>query len=152
MVYRKRMVILLYVLLMTVCIISCSTNYKDECIQNYMKNHEAIFQIADFCETSVYSNIHISLDSRDEKTMYTGLEYKDVEITDPEIINLIKILYEQGYEVILKEEDSIYFQNYSTRNWGCGVAYSMSGTPPHNDFIVEVEALQDPGWYYYYEE
>ena len=119
---------------------SCNYINENEIISNYENNKLDITTVADFFEKSIYSQIYISLPSWDGKTMFTGVQYEDVDIHNSDILNLI-----------LKTNDVIYFQDYSTKDYGYGVAYSLNGRISDNENIEVLSQIHESNWYYYKE-
>ncbi|MCI8405153.1 MAG: hypothetical protein HFE49_09675 [Clostridia bacterium] len=130
---------------------SCNYINENEIISNYENNKLDITTVADFFEKSIYSQIYISLSSWDGKTMFAGVQYGNVDINNSDILNSINKIKECGYEIILKTNDVIYFQDYSTKDYGYGVAYSLNGRISDNENIEVLSQIHESNWYYYKE-
>ena len=76
-----------------------------------------------------------------------------VEIDNVEIIEAINTLKKHGYDVIEKNEHTIFFQRWSNLDNSRGIAYSInSELQPDLQFLTRLEPLSENGWYYYEED
>ena len=74
-------------------------------------------------------------------------------ITDEYIISCIDFLQDQnGYSVIGKDNNTIYFQIWSNVDSGRGFSYSVDSKEPVLPFLTKLEKLQENNWYYYEED
>ncbi len=127
-------------------------NMKNE----FLKHKDILQKIAMYLEKQEYSSVHItSTDKRGEMfvstdTMEVG---KFVQISDDFIATSIVDLFEKyKYSVITKEQNGIYFQRWSNRDYGRGVVYSINGERPKNELITILEPLTEANWYFYEEK
>lgn len=122
----------------------------------FYENKEDLSNVAKYLEKEEYINIYItSTDNKGE--MFVSKNNKEVgkhiQITDKIIATSIKDLFEKNnYNVITKEENGIYFQRWSNRDYGRGVVYSIDGEQPKNELITKLEPLLEVNWYYYEEK
>ena len=60
------------------------------------------------------------------------------------------LLVEKKYKYIMKHDNAVYFTKYSSLGNGYGIAFSMDGEKPQNEFIISSEKINDfDGWYFY---
>lgn len=146
----KKIFIICYVL---VLITSCSykTDRKDKILQRFSENQSEIGDIAQFLCEENYETIHISLKTWDESTMYAGLEYGNVAIDNTDIINKLLNLSDKGYSVIHKTGKIIFFQDYSTKDFGCGILYNPENEIVQSEFLTRIETTETTDWFYYEE-
>lgn len=64
--------------------------------------------------------------------------------------NFEYLLERKKYQYIMKSDNAIYFTKYSSLGNGYGVAFSIDGSKPQNEFIISSEQIGDfDGWYFY---
>ena len=71
-----------------------------------------------------------------------------LEIADTNIAKTVERLFKRGYDVILKDENAIYFQRWSNLDSGRGIIYLIDDTKPINDNMAKIESLSEKNWYY----
>lgn len=122
---------------------------------DFNTDQEALENIADFFENLGYGNIYISENDM-WGTMYVS-EGNSVgsttTISDPIVSEQIyNLLHKRGYSVVGKKSNTIYFQKWSNKNKGVGIAYTIDGSAPVIDFLTEFSNLSAEKWYYYKED
>lgn len=147
---REIKIRIVFLLLCIFVLSSCYKTHDSIIISKYEANKQISQSIADFMLNSSYESIYISLSNWNGTTMYTGLQTKEVEIANSEIIQNIYMLQNAGCEVILKQNSAIYFQYKSNLNVGYGVLYSNNENFKQNEQLKKVRSIEDQ-WYYYEE-
>ncbi len=75
------------------------------------------------------------------------------DIDNLQVASAIKVLFSKGYSVISKDGNTIHFQRSTRfRDFGSGVAYSLDGSDPQLPYLIRLETLSEPNWYYYEED
>ena len=127
-------------------------------IQNdFLRNKSCIENVQNYLLNSNYDTIYIdnkyASDGMNvfEKNPYTGEEKSVyIKIHDQKVLNnLTKLFKTFKDERISKEGNSIYFQRSSNLKRSSGIAYSIDGEKPNDDYLVTLEPLQDKNWFYY---
>ena len=60
------------------------------------------------------------------------------------------ILLKEKYQYIMKSDNAVYFTKYSSLGNGYGIAFSMNGSKPQNEFIISSEKIDGfDKWYFY---
>ena len=124
----------------------------DEMQEEFYKNQDLIFIVRDYLENLEFDNATVRNTSIDSGTLSAGLEYGRVTINNPEALKAMNLLFEQGYNVIEKRNNAIYFQRWSIRNHGRGIVYSIDRNTPDETaitFLTEIEPLSKENWYFY---
>ena len=162
--YLKISIIVIMSFILLVVIISMICIYilyptpisKQNMEKEFYKNKEIILIVAEYLDKQEYVSIYIT--STDEKGKMFASENdtqmgKYIQISDDMIATYITDLFiKYDYEVIIKEDNGIYFQRWSNRDYGRGVVYSTDGESPVNEFITILEPLSEKNWYFYEEE
>ena len=110
----------------------------------FNRDKEEIIRITDYF---VGMKSNVSFDSVDFKAM----NYKSF-IKDQKVVDDLKTLFEEkGYEVIGKNNNTIYFQKWSRgADLGIGLAYLIDLDANSDlEFLVKLEPLLEKNWYFY---
>jgi len=146
----KTMVIVI-VAMITIFIHTISPLSQKSIEEDFVENYDNIIVVTDYLTTSEHENIHIN-NRIDLETMFNDTNI-DLSIDDASAIRAINTLFDKGYSAITKNGNTISFQR-STRlmDFGSGVAYSIDGTEPQQQFLTRLVALSEANWYYYEED
>lgn len=126
---------------------------KESIKKDFIKNLQNISLVTAYLIESKYDNIYIN-NGMDRGIIFAN-PYGDVSIDDLQVIDAIGILIKEGYEVIGKADNVIYFQRSSDKDFGSGIAYCIEGEAPSQSslqFLTMTEPLAEPNWYYYEED
>lgn len=117
--------------------------------EHFFENYDDINFITEYMTTSVYRSIYINAASGE---MFVDGNTKI--IPDEAVLNTIKRLFESGYGVITKDDNTICFQQWTRfMGAGCGIAYSINGSDlPQKQYLTELVPLSKDGWYYYVDD
>ena len=90
-------------------------------------------------------------------TMFAKNENDEIgrmeNITDDVISETISMFFnEYGYSVITKENNAVFFQKWSDKDSGRGIAFSLSGDEPRNESLTKLVQIDKTDWYYYEED
>lgn len=107
----------------------------------FNNNEQSIINIKNEIITMEDNYIYIS-SATDISKCDISIDVKD------DIKNLFK---NRKIQLILKENNKIYFQIWSNRDYGKGVLYSTEEEFSDNTYLTEVQQLEKDGWYYYEE-
>ena len=127
---------------------------------DFQVNRNELYAVVEYLRESGYAMIGISRSDMESNEfagvkMYTGLETGHVLVSDEEVAESIRILFCQGYRVIGKRGEGIFFMRWSTRERGRGIVYSINRTTPDESmitFLTELEPLTEDGWYFYVDD
>ena len=108
----------------------------------FKKDYEKLNVVAEFICESQYDNIYIV-----EKEDIT-----DLVIGDKKIIDAFEWINDNGYDVISRENNTIYFQRWSNLDSGRGICYVIDGEIPTLQFMTRYEKLDKEKWFYYEED
>lgn len=119
-------------------------------INNFKKDAEVMNLITQDWKNTDYFYMYI------DRGMYesdiVGVGYKPGDnIIIQKNKDIFKYMFEvRQYQYIMKSDNAVYFTKYSSLGNGYGVAYSIDGFKPHNEFIISSEKLENfNGWYFY---
>lgn len=120
----------------------------------FNRDKNELYTIVNYFIETGYSKINISEASylKSQNVMSAGSEIGDVVIENENVLQSVKKLFEkQGYDYIGKNENTIYFQEWSAlRDNSRGIAYSINiENEPEIYFLTKLESLDEEGWYYY---
>jgi uncharacterized membrane protein len=118
--------------------------------KDFLKNYERILIVTNYLVNAEYEDMYISK-TGDNKTVFAN-GYGHIAISDSQVIEAMSALFENGYSVIAKNNNTSYFQRSSTLDFGSGVAYSTDSSEPYLQFLTKLEPLSKPNWYYYEED
>lgn len=117
----------------------------------YERDKEVLIAIVEYLSHADYTSIYIP-DTNESGMMFVSGE-GDIPITEDNIVDAIDLLQDKyGYSVIGRKGKTIYFQVWSVKNKGRGIAFTIDGTNPELDFLTKVEKLFSDNWYYYEED
>lgn len=117
--------------------------------KDFQKNKEAIVVVKDYMANSNYNELYISPSMTNGKISISG---ETTKITDTNVVKAINKLKSRGYHVIVKDNNTIYFQRWSNLDNGRGIAYSITDDLPELQFLTKLEPLSEVHWYYYEED
>ncbi len=152
---KIRAIMILSVLIAVVAGLMCgcmSPPGKNKMEKYFKRDQEDIFLITDYLVNSTYSEIFINGFNPENAMMFTGIESRYVKVDDDAVVEAINRLFkEQGYSVIDKTGNTIYFQKWiRSADFGSGIAYSINGEDePVLQFLTKIESLSEDDWYYY---
>ncbi|MEN6389104.1 MAG: hypothetical protein ABFD04_01725 [Syntrophomonas sp.] len=98
---------------------------------------------------------YIRLEEDDGKETMTvkkvdGSYVKNMPVSDTTLSDKIEKLYKGGFKFIIKDGSAyIDFSMWSGMNESRGIVYSVNGTKPDFNFVVEIKSLSKQDWYYY---
>ncbi|MCL2284976.1 MAG: hypothetical protein FWC32_01265 [Firmicutes bacterium] len=118
---------------------------------DFLRNKERIIIVRDYLIISDYESITIC-PTREPGTMFVGLEHGHLQISNPEVVEAVASLFNNGYQVIRKSANAVILQRWSGFDAGRGVVYSIDGQTPGESalsFLTRIEPLSIEGWYYY---
>ena len=127
----------------------------------FLNDFETLSIIVDYMKKSKYTEITIQSNDYiyDEGDYGTWFVHDDTEdngkqkIKDKEIVDILDMLFKQKkYGVISKDGNTIWFQLWSNRDQGRGIAYTLDGNAPTLDYLTKFEKLKNENWYYYEED
>ena len=117
--------------------------------RDFVKNKDDIIIVANYLMNVGYNYVSI-YDTSDGKTIYAG-GYGHINIDELQVVNALITLFNNGYQTISKDQNSIQFQRSSTLDFGNGIVYSISGRKPQLQYLTKLEPLSESNWYYYEE-
>ena len=123
-----------------------------EKMDSYFERDKSDFAIiTEYFINSGYSYINIDKSNIKKSTMFTGANTYDKRIEDDAVIKSLNRLFEkQGYHVIGRNDNTVFFQKWSFLEKDRGIAYSINGKDkPVVEFLIKLETLSENGWYYY---
>lgn len=116
-----------------------------------LKNDEQNMRlIAQEWETHEYT--YMFTDKDKYKIGIIDVDYKPNEniINDKKDKNIEYLLNKKNYQYIMKSDNAVYFTKYSSLGNGYGVAFSVDGKKPQNEFIISSEKIAGfDEWYFY---
>lgn len=128
-------------------------DYKQ--LNSFMRtNFNELSYVADALSKMNYDSITIRKDSVYEEAPYSMkvsreyLVYETVPVPD-ELINHIDMLFSSGIRVISYGGEQVNFSVWSTMDESRGIMYSITGSPPSGEQLIEVRQLSNENWYYY---
>lgn len=117
--------------------------------KTFEKTREEMYVVSKYLSKLEYDSIYIPDSFGSVRVSVGG---KLIEISDEETIQSIKKLMRRGCDVIGKENNSIYFQMWSTLDKGSGFIYSTNDDAPQMQFLTKLEVMSVSNWYYYEED
>ncbi len=117
--------------------------------KTFEKTREEMYAVSEYFSESEYDSIYIPDSFGSDKMSVGG---KLIDISDEEAVQSIKKLMRRGCDVIGKENNTVYFQMWSTLDKGSGFVYSIDGDAPQMQFLTKLEVMSEAGWYYYEED
>lgn len=108
--------------------------------------------VADFLISTEYESIIMDSSRRTGAKKIDGYHHQSVELTlDKKTDDAVKHLLRNGYEVIVKRENTIQLIQWRWLNdVSCGIAYSINGHElPDVQYVTECTPMKEEGWYYY---
>ena len=121
-------------------------------MEKYFKRDNAdIILITDYFIDSSNPEIYVRKSDFKDGKILTGDNMLYEKIENEAVIKAIgRIFKKQGYSVIGKNNNTIYFQKWSMFEEDRGIAYSINGNDkPIVEFLTKLEPLSKNGWYYY---
>lgn len=122
---------------------------REEMEKYFQNDYEHIFLIEEYFANSQYDEVYITNTMDSEKMSVSGI---DIEIENTDIVKAINSLKNNGYNVIGKDHNTVYFQRWSNLDNGRGIVYSIDGSEPMLQFLTKLEPLSKLNWYYYEED
>ena len=118
-------------------------------VNEFKKDVEYMNEIAQ--EWNDFSYAYMYIDKKKYGTGIIEVGYKPNDNIRNDINNNFEYLLERKkYQYIMKSDNAIYFTKYSSLGNGYGVAFSIDGSKPQNEFIISSEQIGDfDGWYFY---
>ena len=128
----------------------------------YFRDKSLLTSVAGYFQESGYYGIYIPASDYIYNTKDTGYMFaniipdkvgENVPIEDQRVLRDINILFKaKGYWTIEKDGNTIAFFISTAREHDRGIAYTIDGSPPVLDFVVDYKLLSSDGHWYYYEE
>lgn len=141
------------ILFFCVILSSCSQILSPPTVQEveakFNQNRMNIMTVTNYLAESKYGSIYIN-DTSGNMSVGTSR----IPISDQTVIKAIRKLSAQGYTIIIKDGNTIHFQQWTRfTDAGCGIAYSINKTSiPRIDYLTQLEPLSENGWYYYVDD
>jgi len=121
---------------------------KEATEKDFIKNYDHVKIVTDYFAGSKYNEMSIR-HTGDGHTIFANADGY-ITINDVKVIDAISSLFENGYKVIAKSDNSVHFLRSSpTMDFGSGVVYSIDGSEPTLEILTKLEPLAEPNWYYY---
>lgn len=142
----------------TICIIAFCIAYlilnpyakKILTVYNFENDIESMQTIVQEWESFDYSYMFIDRTRYDQNTIGVGYEPNDNITVSNGKECFGYLLANKKYRYIMKDDNAVYFTRYSSLGNGYGVAFSMDGNKPKNEFIISIEPLDNHnGWFFY---
>ncbi len=137
----KKFLLIFAMLLISSLIISCSQPIFEDDFKLLEETAAKLSQLE-------YDSLYIIEDS-DTKEVKISNFLSKIEVENELYDNLKILLGKKGYDVIIKNVNSIEFTNSANTDKGVGYIYSIDGTEPSTQFLTKLEKLDKDGWYYY---
>ena len=115
---------------------------KDEVQELFVEDYDKLSNVAKFIGASQYDNVYIVEEN----------DIADLSVSENEVVADIKWLIKNGYDVISKEKNTVYFQRWSNLDAGRGVCYVVDDENPTIQFLTKYEKLSKENWFYYEED
>ena len=114
--------------------------------KQFSKNHDDIILVTEYIISSDFESVYMHHGSNT-----LSADGKHIDVHDESLTNAIQNMFNNGYSVIIKSGNTIYFQQWTRfTDAGCGIAYSIDGSNDLNiQYLTQATALSDDGWYYY---
>ena len=114
-----------------------------------IEDYELLVAISQFLIDSPYGNVSIMLNpmSNGETTSFS-LRH-NVTVEDADIVVALNELENRRYRLITMRGNAVIFQRWATMHEGWGIAFSTDGNKPNYRYIVRLEPLSQPNWYFY---
>lgn len=123
---------------------------KAATLNAFSKDEISMKAIAQEWNKSDYTYMFTDREKYKENIIHVGNAPNDNIIIDRNKDCLEYLLDEKKYRYIMKSDNAIYFTKYASFGNGYGIAFSVSGDKPQNEFIISSEKLKDSdGWYFY---
>ncbi len=153
MLITKKCHLFVVTLLIAITLSSCAKFMSPPTVQEveskFNQNREDIMIVTNYLAESEYGRIYLH-DTSGNMSVGTS----NISISDQIVIDSIKRLSLKGYTVIIKDGNTIHFQQWTRfTDAGCGIAYSINKTSaPRIEFLTQLEPLSEEGWYYYVDD
>lgn len=125
---------------------------KNKMKKEFIIHKEVLIKVAEYLENPEYYSVYInSHHNKGEMSVaYNSKEMSKItQIIDNDITEYISYLFQEcGYNVIIKRSNTIYFQRWSTRDYGRGVLYLISGDHPLDKSLEILVPLEESKWYF----
>jgi hypothetical protein len=121
----------------------------------FQKYYDDIQIVVDLMVSLDYEVVIIDSDGRTGLVNTDGYHFESVEVAlDTKTEETINRLLSEGYEQIVKNNNTIQFRQWSRFNdVGCGIAYSINSVDkPEIQYLTELTPLGQDGWYYYVDD
>ena len=123
---------------------------KNKAESIFNENRELLGRIITYFENSEHTNIHIDDSMQSGRMSINGAVIK---IENETIISALDYLFiKQGFDEIVKYDNTIYFQRWTrySGSFSSGITYSTNEkTQPTIQYLTKLEPLSEKGWYYY---
>jgi len=116
----------------------------------FEEDYELLTVVADYFSDLKHIESRISINT--QPGMVFSNRWDMIAIQDENVVIAISELQSRNYSVIARNDNTIYFQRWSNRNSGRGIAFSIDGTNPVLTFLTRFEPLSTPNWFYYEED
>ena len=113
----------------------------------FTNDYELLSTVVDYFLESGHTEIRISTNT--EKG-FISVGGDRVAINDETVVDVIYVLQNRRYSVILMYGNTIRFQRWANLNSGRGIAFSIDGAEPSAAIITRTEPLSKSNWYYYW--
>lgn len=144
--------------LLVACVIALGTSYfffnpcvkKLFTIYNFRDDIANMQKIVREWESLDYVYMFIDMERYDLNTIDVGYKQNENTTIGGAKECLRRLLVDKKYRYIMKDDNAIYFTKYASLGNGYGVAFSVDGRSPKNEFVIFNERIDDyVGWYYY---
>lgn len=147
---KIKYLLLVLIAIMVFGLSSCKTLINPPSIESvekqFLKNYDDIVLVTEDIISSGFESVYMHHSSNT-----LSADGKHIDVLDENLINAIQNLFNNGYSVIMKSGNTIYFQQWTRfTDAGCGIAYSIDGSNNLDiQYLTQATALSCDGWYYY---
>ncbi len=144
--------LIIVLLAMTWIAISLIAAPDENKMEEYFKQDKTdLVLITEYFVNSDYQYIYINKSHLNKGTMFTGANTRDIKIEDSSVIKALnRLLKKRGYNIIGKDNNTIYFEKWFMFEESRGITYSINeANKPIIEFLTKVKPFFEDGWYYY---
>lgn len=119
-------------------------------VNSFKKDEKSITVIAQEWKNLDYTYMFTDKDKYKDGIIDIGYNQNDNMSVDKNDENFGYLLCKRKYRYIMKSDNAVYFNKYSSLGNGYGVAFSFDGEKPQNEFIISSEKIDGFNeWYFY---
>ena len=118
----------------------------------FIEDYELLSTVAQFLMDSGHASVNISRDDIANGEMHVFDIGRRVQIEDSDVLDALTTMKNRSRNVISivsMRDNTIRFMRWAFFDHDRGIVFSIDGNEPTVQFMIMLESLSKPGWYYY---